>query len=71
MKCVGTDGASLGAVTGKEAVETHWAGLSAGMNYPEYLTNLGALPPKGAFFIFLPVKEEVTGGIGRAVGIFP
>jgi len=72
VKCVGTDGASLGAVTGKEAVQTHWAGLTKGMNYPEFLTNLGTLPPKGAFFIWLPLKEEgVPGGIGRAAAILP
>jgi kynurenine formamidase len=72
VKCVGTDGASLGAVTGKEAVQTHWAGLTQGMCYPEVLTNLGALPPTGAFFIFLPLKEEkVPGGIGRAVALIP
>jgi kynurenine formamidase len=72
VKCVGSDGGSLGAVTGKEAVQTHWAGLTQGMNYPEFLTNLGVLPPKGAFFIFLPLKEKgVRGGVGRAVGILP
>jgi kynurenine formamidase len=72
IKCVGTDGASLGTVTGKEAVQTHWAGLTQGMNYVEYLTNIGTLPAKGAFFIFAPLKEEgVIGGIGRGVGILP
>jgi kynurenine formamidase len=72
VKCVGTDGASMGGVTGKEAVQTHWAGLTQGMNYPEFLTNLGTLPPKGAFFIWLPLKEEgVPGGVGRAVAILP
>ena len=72
VKCIGTDGASLGAVTGKEAVQTHWAGLTQGMNYVEYLTNIGTLPAKGAFFIFAPLKEKgVIGGVGRAVGILP
>lgn len=72
VKCVGTDGASLGAVTGKEAIQTHWAGLSRGMNYVEFLTGLGQLPPEGAFFIFQPMKEEgVRGGNGRALALLP
>lgn len=72
VKAVGTDGASLGAVTGKEAIQTHWAGLTQGMCYVEFLTNLGELPPKGAFFIFLPLKEEgVPGGLGSAVALLP
>ena len=72
VKCVGDDGASMGAVTGKEAVQTHWAGLTQGMNYVEFLVNLGTLPPTGAFFIWGPLKEKgVIGGIGRAVGILP
>ncbi|MCK9356858.1 MAG: cyclase family protein [Dehalococcoidia bacterium] len=72
VKCVGTDGASLGAVTGKEAIQTHWAGLTKGMNYVEYLTGLGQLPPEGAFFAFLPIKEEgVRGGNGRAIAVIP
>jgi kynurenine formamidase len=70
--CVGSDGASLGAVTGKEAIQTHWSGLTRGMNYVEFLTGLGQLPPEGAFFIFQPLKEEgVRGGNGRAIALIP
>jgi len=72
VKCVGTDGASMGAVTGKEAIQTHWAGLTKGMNYVEFLTGLGQLPAEGAYFAFMPIKEEgVRGGNGRAVAFIP
>ena len=72
VKCVGIDAPSIGAVTGKECIQVHWAGFCKGMNYVEFLTELGSLPPKGSFFIFLPLKEPcVPGGIGRAVAILP
>jgi kynurenine formamidase len=72
VKCVGIDAPSMGAVTSKEAIQTHWAGLSRGINYVEFLTNLGDLPPKGAFFIFGPLKEEGgKGANGRAIAILP
>lgn len=72
VACVGIDAPSVGAVTGRESVQVHWAGFSQGMNYVEFLTGLGGLPPQGAFFIFLPLKQKgVPGGIGRAVAILP
>ncbi len=72
VKCVGTDGASMGSVTGKEAIQTHWAGLTKGQVYVEFLTGLGQLPAEGAYFAFMPIKEEgVRGGNGRAVAFIP
>jgi kynurenine formamidase len=36
----------------------------------EGLTNLQALPPQGAFFLFLPIKVRAsTGGCGRTVAV--
>jgi len=66
-----TDGASMGDVTGKKAIFTHWAGLGKEMIYVEAAANLGAVPADGsAFFCFLPLKTEgASGDIGRAIAI--
>ncbi|MEO8628081.1 MAG: cyclase family protein [Betaproteobacteria bacterium] len=72
VKCMGTDGSSMGSVVGEEAVVTHWAAASREVPWIEFLTNLGTLPPTGAFFVFLAPKFEGNhGGPGRAIGILP
>jgi kynurenine formamidase len=66
VRCVGTDGVSIGAADDGEPA--HTAGLAAGMVFVEALCNLDVLPPRGAFFLFLPIKvRDGTGGPGRAV----
>ena len=48
----------------------HQEGLSRGMRYIEILTNLGELPVRGAYFIFMPVKiAGFPGGPGRAMAL--
>jgi kynurenine formamidase len=38
----------------------------------ENLTNLGELPTRGAYLVFLPHKfEGATGGPGRAIALVP
>jgi kynurenine formamidase len=38
----------------------------------EILTNLGDLPVRGAFFVFLPLKiSGSSGGPGRAIALVP
>ncbi|MDH7498827.1 MAG: cyclase family protein [candidate division NC10 bacterium] len=66
-----TDGASMGDVTGKKAIFTHWAGLGREMIYVECAANLDKVPADGsAFFAFLPLKTEgASGDIGRAIAI--
>jgi kynurenine formamidase len=40
------------------------------MRYVEILTNLGELPVRGAYFIFMPVKiASSSGGPGRAMAL--
>ena len=40
------------------------------MRYVEILTNLGELPVRGAYFIFMPVKiADSSGGPGRAMAL--
>ncbi len=70
IRCVGTDGPTLGGVDEKQALLTYWALGSHDMIGVEFLTNLGALPDK-AFFLFAPVK--IQGGHsapGRAIALY-
>ena len=65
---LGTDGPSMGPAEAGQ--ETHVAGLRHGMSWEEQLINLGQLPPRGAFYIALPVKvADQSGGITRAVAL--
>jgi kynurenine formamidase len=42
------------------------------MVFVECLANLGELPPRGATFVFLPVKvARSAGGPGRAIAFLP
>jgi isatin hydrolase len=70
VRGLGTDGASIGACD--DGRPAHVAGLERGMLYVECLCRLGDLPPRGATFVFLPVKVRgATGGPGRAVAFVP
>ena len=71
VKMLVTDGASMGDVTGKKAIMTHWAGLGREMIYLECAANLDKVPADGsAFFACLPLKTEgASGDIGRAIAI--
>ncbi len=66
VRCVGTDGVSMGAA--HCGMPVHLAGLSKGLLYVESLTNLDKMHDTGDFFIFLPVKlAESSGAFGRAI----
>ncbi|MDQ0189930.1 cyclase family protein [Alicyclobacillus cycloheptanicus] len=68
VKCLAIDAPSIGAA--HDGAPVHQEGLSRGMRYVEMLTGLEKLPPRGAWFIFLPVKVEgSTGGPGRAIAL--
>lgn len=70
VRCVGTDGLSVGPAEG--GGPTHLAGLSRGMTFVEALTGLRVLPPRGAWFLFLPIRlVDGTGGPGRALAVLP
>jgi kynurenine formamidase len=67
---IGIDAPSVGSA--EEGNEVHRAGLSRGMAFIEGLTNLEKLPPRGASFVFLPLKIEVASGApGRAIALLP
>jgi kynurenine formamidase len=70
IRCVATDGPTLGGVDPKRALMTYWALGSKGMVGVEYLINVGELPAK-AYFIFAPVKiRNCHGGPGRAIALY-
>jgi kynurenine formamidase len=54
---LGTDSASMGPLP-ELAEPTHYAGLKYGMIWTESATNLGALPPTGAFYCMLGPKHQ-------------
>jgi kynurenine formamidase len=54
---LGTDSASMGPLPDL-AEPTHYAGLKHGMIWTEGATNLGVLPPTGAFYCLLSPKHE-------------
>lgn len=67
---VGLDGVSVGAA--HLGVPPHQFGLGHGMMYLELLANLRLLPPRGAFFVFLPLKIAGASACpGRAIGLVP
>ncbi len=66
---LGTDSASMGPLPDL-AEPTHFAGLKHGMIWTESATNLGALPPTGAFYCILsPKYQGGPYGEGRAFSI--
>ncbi|MFF8919071.1 cyclase family protein [Streptomyces sp. NPDC015032] len=70
VRCVGIDAPSIGAA--HDPVPVHVAGLRTGAVYIEGLTRLDQVPPRGAWFCFLPLKiEHGTGAPGRAVAFLP
>ncbi len=70
IRCVATDGPTLGGAEPKRALMTYWALGSRGMVGVEYLTNLGGLPEK-AYFIFAALRiRGCHGGPGRAIALY-
>jgi kynurenine formamidase len=62
-----TDAPTLGAA--QDVGSIHYAGLGRGMQFVEALANLKALPARGSYFAFLPLRvAHSSGSPGRAVG---
>lgn len=65
VRCVGTDGPSMGS--SHDGRPVHVEGLGGGAVYIEALAHLAQLPTRGAVFVFAPLKvEHGTGAPGRA-----
>ena len=70
VRCVATDGPTLGGAEPKRALFTYWALGGSGMAGVEYLTNLDRLP-EGAYFLFAAMKVRgCHGGPGRALALY-
>ena len=70
IRCVATDGPTLGGVEPGGALMTYWALGSKGMVGVEYLTNVGALPEKAYFLFAAPKVRGGHGGPGRAIALY-
>ena len=70
VRCLGTDGPTLGGVDPEVAREVDWLAGSKGLVVVEMLTGLGAIADREAFFLFAPIKIAATrGGYGRALAL--
>jgi kynurenine formamidase len=70
IRCVATDGPTLGGSEPKRALATYWAMGTKGMVGVEFLTNVGKLPQR-ATFLFAPLKVRgCHGGPGRAIALY-
>jgi kynurenine formamidase len=70
IRCVATDGPTLGGVDERLALMTYWMLGSRNMVGVEFLTNVGSLPEK-AYFMFAPLKiRGCHGGPGRAIALY-
>lgn len=68
VRCMGVDCRGLGLM--QDDYTPHWAALGRNIVGIENLTNLGSLPTRGGYFVFLSHKfEGASGGMGRAIGI--
>jgi kynurenine formamidase len=72
VRCIGIDAPSIAPTQDDLPIKVHLAGLSHGAVFVEGLTALDALPARGAWFCFLPIKiEGGTGAPGRAIAWVP
>jgi kynurenine formamidase len=70
IRCLGTDGPTLGGVDASESRSIDWMAATHDMAVVEYLTNVGEIAGHDAFFLFAPVKIAGTrGGYGRAIAL--
>lgn len=67
---LGLDGVSVGGVD--DPAPAHHFGLGKGMLYIELLANLAQVPPRGAWFLYLPLSiRGGSAGPGRAIALVP
>ncbi len=71
VRCIGTDGPTLGGADPEHALFVNWLAASRGIFPVEFLTNVGEIKGRDAFFLFAPIKIEGTrGGYGRALALY-
>jgi kynurenine formamidase len=70
VRLIGTDAGTIGAAD--DLAAAHYAGLERELLFVESLTGLERLPPRGAYFVFLPIKVlRSSGAPGRAIAYVP
>jgi kynurenine formamidase len=70
VRCVATDAPTLGGSEPMRALWTYWALGTKGLAGVEYLTNVGEIADKKAYFLFAAVKiRGCHGGPGRAIAL--
>jgi kynurenine formamidase len=70
IRCVATDGPTLGGAEPRRALFTYWALAGSGMVGVEFLIGVGQIPDE-AYFVFAPVKiRDCHGGPGRALAFY-
>jgi kynurenine formamidase len=70
VRCVGTDGPTLGGVDPEVAREVDWLAATRGLVVVEMLAGVEAIAGREAHFIFAPIKIAATrGGYGRALAL--
>lgn len=71
IRCIGTDSPTLGGVNRENSLAVNWLAASKNTLLIEYLTNVGSIRDKPAYFIFAPVKIKGSrGGYGRALALY-
>ncbi len=71
IRCLGTDGPTLGGVNREHALMVNWLAASRGLLTIEFLTGLSAIADKPSFFAFAPIKIKGTrAGYGRAIALW-
>ena len=70
VRLIGTDAGTIGAAD--DLAAAHYAGLENELLFVEMLSGLERLPPRGAYFVFLPLKVlRSSGAPGRAIAYVP
>ena len=70
IRCVGTDGPTLGGVDPRKALMSYWALGSKRMVAVEFLTSIGKLPMNAYFLFATPKIRGSHGGPGRAIALY-
>jgi kynurenine formamidase len=70
IRCVATDGPTLGGANPEKALKVYWALGTKEMVAVEYLTGVGKLGEKAYFLFAAPKIRGCHGGVGRAIALY-
>ncbi|MFM2096795.1 MAG: Kynurenine formamidase [Planctomycetota bacterium] len=70
VRCVGTDGPTMGGVESSRSMQVYWTAASKGIVLIEFLTGVKSLP-ENFYFIFAPIRiAGLRAGYGRALAAY-